>query len=71
MRGVALMQLSQLRRAYRMASGAVEIDMPESNVKVEGVSREDPDVKIEEENQFASPARQVRHASVSFCVVGG
>ncbi|EFN57481.1 hypothetical protein CHLNCDRAFT_143004 [Chlorella variabilis] len=54
-----LRRVAELRRAHRLCGGAVEIDMPESSVRVEGADRDDPAVLIEEEDQFASPARQL------------
>ena len=69
MRGVA--QVAELRRAHRLCGGAVEIDMPESSVRVEGADRDDPAVLIEEEDQFASPARQVGHAPCGLWGGGG
>lgn len=53
-----LLQLAQLRREHRLASGATEIQMPESCVRVEGAQTEEPEVAIEEENQHESPSRQ-------------
>ncbi|KAL4445906.1 hypothetical protein ABPG77_009105 [Micractinium sp. CCAP 211/92] len=54
-----LLQIAQLRREHRLASGATEILMPESSVRVEGAHTEEPEVTIEEECQHESPSRQM------------
>jgi exoribonuclease-2 len=55
----ALAEAAAARHAHRLARGAVEILMPECAVRVRGADSEQPAVEIEEEDQFASPARQV------------
>ncbi|PRW58916.1 ribonuclease [Chlorella sorokiniana] len=54
-----LRKLSAARRSWRLTSGATEIAMPESMVSVEGAHEEEPRITIEEEDQYASPARQL------------
>lgn len=54
-----LRQLAVLRRRHRAGCGAVEISMPECAVTVEDAHLEEPAVSIQEEDQFASPARQL------------
>ncbi|KAL4859933.1 putative ribonuclease [Chlorella vulgaris] len=54
-----LAALAALRQSYRMSCGAVEICMPESSLRVQGAEREDPDVCLEQEDQYASPARML------------
>jgi exoribonuclease R len=54
-----LARLAELRREHRLASGAVEIVMPESSVEVEQAHLEEPAVTISQDDQFASSARKV------------
>ena len=64
-------QLAAARRAWRLASGATEIAMPEAVVSVEGEHEEEPRVTIDEEDQYASPARQVRGQGWCGCCTAG